>query len=987
MLSATSPDPTLVEELQHVPGVYHDYLDVFSKRNADQLPPHRSYDHHIPLQEGSVPNHGCIYRLSDIELEALRENLDENLAKGFIRPSESPAGSPILFVKKKDGSLRLCVDYRNLNSITIKNRYPLPLISELLDRVRDAKIFSKIDLRGAYNLLRIAEGDEWKTAFRTRYGHFEYLVMPFGLTNAPASFQHLMNDNFRDMLDNFVIVYLDDILIYSKDITEHQLHVRQVLERLRQVGLFAKAEKCEFHKNQVEFLGFVIKSDGIIMDTKKIESVLSWPTPKNVHDIRVFLGFANFYRRFIKNYSSTVTPLTALTVKDQPFAWTQRTQQAFDQIKSSFQTATMLSHFDPQQNIVVETDASDYAIAGVLSQPNHQGILHPVAFFSRKMAPAELNYEIHDKEMLAIIESLREWRHYLEGTLEPITIYTDHQSLQYFMSSKQLNRRQARWLLFLSDYNFKIHYRPGKQAGKPDALTRRSDYHPTFRSSSLSTEANPHNYQQLLKPHHMALATQSTIASDLRQDIVKAQMMDQFAISVEKKEPYTFDVDGALLCDHKLYVPDQDKLRLTLLQQHHDSPLAGHAGRSKTLQLIKRNYWWSGMKNDIHAFVDTCDLCQRTKTRRHKPYGLLKSLPVPPHPWSSISMDFIEQLPPSNEYDAILVVVDRLTKMAIFIPSSTTVTAMDVADHYVTHVFSKHGLPNDIISDRGSEFTSSFWKSLASNLGIQSNFSTAFHPQTDGQTERVNQSLEQYIRLYTNYKQSDWSKWLPLAEFAYNNTPHSTTTISPFMANKGFDPACAFNIPATASNNAEADQYAIDLSQLHQWLRDTITTSVEQSTRHANKERTEPPDYKVGDKVWLNARNVKTIRPAKKLDHKFLGPFEIIKQVSTHAYKLKLPTSMRIHPVFHISLLEPHLDNDIEGRIQQPPPPVEIQGEQEYEVEHILDYKTNKRWREPLRYLVQWKGYGPNHNTWEPPSHLTNAKNLLDKFNTTHGIP
>lgn len=299
------PDPPdYIQKLQAlVPPEYHNLLEAFSKKKADTLPPHRPYDLSINLEPNTAPPYGPLYSLSAVELKELSDWLDDNLNKGFIRPSQSPAGAPILFVKKKDGSLRLCVDYRGLNKITIKNRYPLPLIPEALDRLCHAKIFTKLDLRGAYNLVRIKEGDEWKTAFRTRYGHFECLVMPFGLTNAPAVFQHFMNDVFRDLLDVTTLIYLDDILIFSEDPAKHTQHVKQILERLIKFGLYAKAEKSEFSSTKTEFLGFIISPEGLNMAPSKVEAVTQWPIPKTVKDLQQFLGFANFYRRFIPGYS------------------------------------------------------------------------------------------------------------------------------------------------------------------------------------------------------------------------------------------------------------------------------------------------------------------------------------------------------------------------------------------------------------------------------------------------------------------------------------------------------------------------------------------------------------------------------------------------------------------------------------------------------------------------------------------------------------
>lgn len=813
---------------QMIPVAYHNFLDVFSKANADQLPPHRPYDHRIPLQPGITPPFGPIYSLSEAEQKALKDYLEDNLAKGFIAPSESPAASPILFVKKKDGSLRLCVDYRRLNNITIKNRYPLPLISDLLDRLRHARYFTKIDLRGAYNLLRIAEGDEWKTAFRTRYGLFEYKVMPFGLTNAPASFQHLMNHNFRDMLDVFAIIYLDDILIYSKTLEEHEEQVKKVLQRLREINLFAKGEKCEFHREEVEFLGFIINHDGIVMDPKKVQTVLDWPTPKKVKDVQAFLGFANFYRRFIRDFAKQSAPLTRLTRKDTSFVWSEECQLAFDSLKAAFTSADLLRYFDPAKPIIIETDASDFAIAAILSQPS-EDTLHPVAFYSRKMDPAELNYEIHDKEMLAIVAAFKEWRHYLEGAQHTITVMTDHRSLEYFTTSKKLNQRQARWSLFLTAFDFKITYRPGKQGAKPDALTRRPDY----RSSPDLPDIDHHNYLPLLKPGQLLMGTigTTTITTNLNDQIIAAYPHDPYTAKLltelaESPAPngstITLDSKGLLYHHQAIIIPDAEDLRLQLVKECHDSPAAGHPGQQKTYDLVSRNYWWPKMKDFVHQYVNSCDTCQRTKVPRHKPYGQLKSLPVPPFPFSSISMDFIEQLPTSNNYTAILVVVDRLTKLAIFIPTTNEVTAEGLASLYLHHVWRHHGLPESIISDRGSEFNSRFWKSLTRLLDINQIFSTAYHPQTDGQTERVNQTLEQYLRSYTNYQQSNWSDLLPLAEFAYNNSVHSSTGITPFFANKGYHPCANLGPASITTNSPPAEAYVAKLNELHQVLREEI---------------------------------------------------------------------------------------------------------------------------------------------------------------------
>ena len=853
-----------------IPEQYKDFEDVFQKKNADMLPEHRPYDCAIDLLEGAQPPFGPIYNLSQTELAELRKYIDENLAKNFIRHSKSPAGAPILFVKKKDGSLRMCVDYRGLNKITKKNRYPLPLISGLLEQLGRAKIFTKIDLRGAYNLVRIKEGDEWKTAFRTRYGHFEYNVMPFGLTNAPAVFQHMMNDIFLEHLDDFVVIYLDDILIYSKNKEEHEKHVRLVLEKLRERGLYAKLEKCLFHQTEMEFLGFVATTDGLKMDPKKVEAIVSWEAPKTVRDVQCFLGFANFYRIFIKNYSRVAAPLTRLTCKDK-LEWGPQAEKAFQDLKTAFTTAPILVHPDFAKAFYLETDASDFALGAVLSQMGVDEKLHPVAFYSRKFSAAEINYEIHDKELLAIVDSFQEWRHFLEGAAHPVTVYTDHKNLEYFMTARVLNRRQARWNMSLSRFDFVITYRPGKQQGLSDALSRRSYLAPKAGEAAFDQQCTT-----LLKPEHFRIcAVVVPIDTDFLDQVRTATIGDSVALEIKKHtDNDKFKVEGDLLYfEERLYIP-KGPTRLRVLQSRHDFPAAGHFGYNKTLELISRDFWWPQMWKEVKEFVLSCDICSRSKNPRHRPYGLLQPLPIPRRPWSSVSMDFITDLPPSNSFDSILVVVDRLTKMAHFIPCKKTSSSEDTARLFLDNVYRYHGLPDDIVSDRGTQFVSKFWRSLFEILKVDIKLSSAFHPQTDGQTERVNQVLEQYLRCTINYQQDDWTEYLPFAEFAYNNTLHASTQQTPFFANYGYHPKLdLWN--SVANNNPAAEDFAKQLSELQAMLRLQLQTAQESYKASADKFRNEAPTFKIGDKVWLLRRNIKTKRPCDKLDYRRLGPFVI----------------------------------------------------------------------------------------------------------------
>ncbi|KAL9563874.1 hypothetical protein ACKAV7_011909 [Fusarium commune] len=773
--------------------------------------------------------------MSREELRALREWLDENLRKGFIRPSSSPVASLVLFVKKPGGGLRFCVDYRALNNITVKDRYPLPLIKESLNNLSGMNYFSRIDIVSAFNNLRIRKGEEYLTAFRTRFGLFESLVMPFGLTGAPATFQRYINDALREHLDIFCTAYLDDILIYSRTREEHIEHLRLVLEKLRAAGLYTNPAKCEFLVKETKFLGLIMGQEGIRMDPAKVETVKNWKTPTCLTDVQAFIGFRNFYRRFIRDFSKLTAPLNRLTKKDVPFVWDGACEKAFLKLKEAFTTAPILRPFDWTRDVILETDASDYVSAGVLSQYDDEGRLHPVAFFSKKHTATECNYEIYDKELMAIIRCFEEWRPELEGAPSPIKVITDHKNLEYFTTTKLLNRRQARWSEFLSRFNFQISYRPGKQGVKPDALTRRSE--------------------DLPKEGDKRLAHQSQVV------------------------------------------------------------------------LKKENWQLPPLK------------VQRARIRQ--PHLQTSTAPAEP----SLSIDLPED-------------IDRLLE-----------------EGYKT---------DDDLQSILQAFIAEFWKKLNQQLSINALLSTAYHPETDGQTERLNAVLEQYLRAYVSYLQDDWSRWLPLAEFAANLLKSETTRMSPFFANYGFNPRMGFEPTITVRGTPatrDAEQFAQTMNEILEYLRSESIAAQARYEDQANRHRRPARRYREGDYIWLDARNIKTLRPQKKLDWKNIGPLKITKVISPYAYRLDLPASMKIHPVFHTNLLRPAATNPLPGQNPDPPPPIEAEGVEEWEVEDILDSRWDRRGRggrPRLKYMVKWAGY--IDPTEVPADYVDNAAEVVANF-------
>ena len=646
--STTAPTPLPVE--------YRDLAAVFSKIRATCLPPHRPWDCAIDLLAGTSPPRSRSYPLSQAEHKVMEQYIEEALRQGFIRPSTSPAAAGFFFVAKKDGGLRPCIDYRGLNNITVKYRYPLPLVPNALDQLRGARFFTKLDLRSAYNLVRIREGDEWKTAFNTPTGHYEYKVMPYGLANAPSVFQGFMNDVLRDMLGRSVITYIDDIIIYSTSMAQHVQHVRRVLECLLANSLFVKLEKCQFHCSTVSFLGYVIGPEGVKMETSKVDAVSNWPFPRTVKDLQRFLGFANFYRRFICGFSTSAAPLTSL-LKGKPrrLSPTPEAEVAFEKLKQSFTTAPILQLPDPALPFIVEVDASEVGVGAVLYQRSGDPAkLHPCAFFSRKLSPAEHNYDVGDRELLAVKMALEEWRHWLEGALHPFLVLTDHRNLEYLRSARRLNPRQARWAIFFVRFAFTISYRPGSKNIKADALSRRYD--------SAAGDKSP----TTILPDAVFLCP---IAWDLDADITQARRQDPTPPSCPRNREYV-----------PLALHDR------VIAEAHTSVSAGHPGARRTTHLIQQRYWWSGLASDVEAVVRSCSLCATTKTPRHLPAGKLHPLPVPQRPWTHLAVDFVTDLPASGGHTVILVVVDRFSKHCKFIPFTRLPTALQVAEAMFHHV-------------------------------------------------------------------------------------------------------------------------------------------------------------------------------------------------------------------------------------------------------------------------------------------------------------
>ncbi|KAI0993482.1 hypothetical protein K3495_g14702 [Podosphaera aphanis] len=618
------------------------------------------------------------------------------------------------------------------------------------------------------------------------------------------------------------------------------------------------------------------------------------------------------------------------------------------------------------------------------------------------MSPAEANYEIYDKELLAIVQAFEEWRPELEGSSEPVDVVTDHKALEYFMKSRLLSRRQARWSQFLSRFNFKICYRPGWQNGPADTLSRPvGDPDPSLKGFLE---------QQLLKPRNLLPGmgeTQllaNTLENDTEPDKIEGEISDSSihalsSISFVDRIRRVILSDESLakvvsaLCNENAPMCDKDSTLTTeIIRSFHDNLASGHQGAAATYASITRTFFWHGILRQVKQYVRNCHVCSRSKPSRKGTQGLLRPLPVARERWRHVALDFIVDLPPSpdwnnQDYNSMLVIVDRMTKHVHIVPCND-LSSRNTAYLFYKECFRLHGLPDSIVSDRETQFTAEFWRWICKLLEIDHCLSTAYHPQTDGQTERMNSRIEQYLRAYVNYTQNDWVRLLPSAEFALNNHDSHVTGVSPFLAVYGLHPRTGCELSAPLSSppvpasirfeRSDAEKLIQNAKKIDKFLVENIQLHSAEHEEQANKKRIAAYNFKVGEFVWLNCKNIKSLRPSKKLDFKKSGPFKVIEPVGKYAFRLDLPKSAKIHPVFHVSLLSPAASDPLPGQISGPPPLLETEGcDQEYEVEKVI----GSHWDNGiLHYLIRWKGYGPEDDWSIPASQAEGFTDLVKAF-------
>ncbi|UYV79989.1 K02A2.6-like [Cordylochernes scorpioides] len=822
------------------------------------------------------------YRVSPAERRVIQSEVEKMMETKIIRPSSSPWASPVILVRKKDGSLRFCVDYRRLNKITKKDVYPLPRIDDALDTLSGSRYFSTMDMRSGYWQIEVDDKDREKTAFITPDGLYEFNVMPFGLCNAPATFERMIDNVLRGLKWDMCLCYLDDIVVYGSTFKEHLTRLYKVLRCIKQAGLCLNYKKCHFASRQITILGHVVNEFGTQPDPEKVKAIVHFPKPRNISETRSFLGLSSYYRRFIKSYANKSRPLNSLLKKDEKFIWGEEQDESFRILKQELGSSPVLGHFIEGAETHVHTDASGYGLGAVLVQIQNDAE-RPIAYASRTLTKAEKNYSTTEKECLAVVWALGKFRPYLYG--RPFTVVTDHHSLCWLVGLKDPSGRLARWALKLQEYDINIVYKSGRKHKDADCLSR----------SPLADTAE-------IEGHITSI-----------QDIAEEQSKDAHLVGIREKLANE-NLKGYQMIEGVLYKKNYDpegkpwllvvpkQMRHEILKDVHDTPMAGHLGFAKTYDRVRKRFYWPGLYRTVSQYIAHCKECQRRKGVPQKPPGLLVPIPPTTSPFQKIGIDYLGRFPISHTGNRwIIVATDYLTRFAIT-KAAATAEATELATFLIEDVILKHGAPREIITDRGRNFMSQTIREINNLNGTIHRFTTAYHPQTNGLTERLNKTLTDMISMYVDVDQKNWDNILPYVTFAYNTARQETTGYSPFFLVHGREVETPLDSILPYQPAGTAEDYA------------------QSKDKERYDKKHQEVTYKEGDLVWVFTP-IRTVGLSEKLLKIYFGPYRVIRKISSVNYQVEGVTNTRrrrkTQDIVHVVRMKPYHDPEVQEQIAQ----------------------------------------------------------------------